>query len=296
MTTMVGLMESARAFLPEFVLRRRRSDSTNLSSDVFIDDMLPRVTPEAVTQMIDRIVVPQLVVAHGQPRQPGTPVDIGEIAALALDVDAGALLERLEAMLERGSSVNELLIDVLAPAARHLGKLWEDDACDFVEVTMGLWRLQEVVRDFSSRVAPGTCTGGLRGLRGLFASAPHEQHNFGTVIVEDVFRRSGWSTDILLNPDRSELLDAIASDHYDLLGLTVSCEIHSARLAPLVAALRSVSRNPRLCIMLGGHLAATDPHLISRVGADCTAPDAQRAVIVAARWVQANACREVFTA
>lgn len=293
MTTMVGLMESARALLPEFVLRRRRSDSTNLSTVVFIDDMLPRVTPEAVTQMIDRIVVPQLVVAHGQPRETGTPVDIAEIAALALDVDAGALFEQLEAMLERGSSVNELLIDVLAPAARHLGKLWEDDACDFVEVTMGLWRLQEVVRDFSSRVAPGSCAGGLRG---LFASAPHEKHNFGTVIVEDVFRRSGWSTEILLNPDRSELLDAIASDHYDLLGLTVSCEIHNARLAPLVAALRSVSRNPRLCIMLGGHLAAVDPHLISRVGADCTAPDAQRAVIVAARWVQANACREVFTA
>ena len=293
MATVVGLMETARAFLPEFVLRRRRADSTDEAAIVFVDEMLPRVTPEAVTQMIDRIVVPQLLDAHRRPLETDSTVDIAEIATLALDVDAGALFERLEAMLERGSSVNALLVDVLAPAARHLGKLWEDDVCDFVEVTMGLWRLQEMVRDLSSRVAPGANIGGLRG---LFASAPDEQHSFGTIVVEDVFRRSGWSTDILLGPAKSELLDAIASEHYDLLGLTVSCELNSARLAPLVVALRSVSRNPRLCIMLGGHLAAVDPHLISRVGADCTAPDAQRAVIVAARWVQANACREVFTA
>jgi hypothetical protein len=44
-----------------------------------------------------------------------------------------------------------VFIDLLAPSARRLGQHWEDDDCDFVDVTMGLWRLQEVMREVTMR-------------------------------------------------------------------------------------------------------------------------------------------------
>ena len=43
-----------------------------------------------------------------------------------------------------GMPVETLYLDLLAPAARHLGELWCADACDFASVTLALGRLQEV--------------------------------------------------------------------------------------------------------------------------------------------------------
>jgi methanogenic corrinoid protein MtbC1 len=125
---------------------------------------------------------------------------------------------------------------------------------------------------------------------------PGEQHNFGTVIVEDIFRRAGWSTELLLDAQQGALLNAVSSTRYDLVGLTISLDVHTERLPSLILAIRSVSRNPQLCILLGGRVMMDDPELALRVGADGTAADAQSAVALANRLVSANACREVFTA
>ena len=38
----------------------------------------------------------------------------------------------------RGVSVEALYVHLLAPAARHLGELWEDDRCHFADVTVGM--------------------------------------------------------------------------------------------------------------------------------------------------------------
>ena len=56
------------------------------------------------------------------------------------------------------------MVDLLAPAARLLGEYWEDDRCDFVDVTMGLWRLQEVVHEIAARAPADRAAGGRRAL------------------------------------------------------------------------------------------------------------------------------------
>jgi methanogenic corrinoid protein MtbC1 len=53
--------------------------------------------------------------------------------------------------------------------------------------------------------------------------------------------------------------------------------------------MRSVSRNPRLCVMVGGRVFIDDPGLAGRVGADATAVDARVATGVAAGLVDALA-------
>ena len=195
------------------------------------------------------------------------------------------LLVHVEAILARGVSVDTVMVDLLAPTARLLGEYWESDRCDFVDVTMGLWRLQEVVHVIAAR-APTERMLAAGGHRALFASMPGDQHNFGTVVIDELFRRDGWITERLSGVDTSELLKRVGDDWFDMIGLTVSCECHIATLPSVIVALRNVSRNTRVCIMVGGPVFSKDPWKAEKVGADGTAPDAQLALKVAAGLVR----------
>jgi MerR family transcriptional regulator, light-induced transcriptional regulator len=305
MASVVGMMEQARAFLPEFVARRKRApervEPQHPAPELRL--AVARSSPDfsnPIADLIEREVVPLVVEAHrGDAPVAGTRSRLNAeaeiFATLAIDADAAELIAHLDTMLARGVEVETILVDVLAPAARRLGLMWEQDDCDFVEVTMGLWRLQEVVRDLSGRVPPADRERA-GAYRAIFSAMPGEQHSFGTVIVEDVFRRAGWSTDLLLEGQQAALLNTVATEWIDLVGLTVSIDGHTERLPSLILAVRSVSRNPKLCILLGGPAMIADPQIAIRVGADGTAADAQSAVALADRLVTANACREVFTA
>lgn len=240
-------------------------------------------------------IVPRLVLAHrpsqkppgAQAGEPAPHVSVEAIAPLTLAADPRPLLAQVDRLLGAGMSVDTLMLDLLAPAARLLGRWWEEDRCDFVEVTMGLWRLQEVVRDVTGRVAPPTPR---PGRRALFAAFPGDQHDFGATMVTETFRRHGWEAEMIVGAEMRALLAALACTEFDLVGLTVSCDCHSARLPSAILALRSVSRNPHLRVMIGGRVANEDPALAGRVGADGTASDASEALRIAEVLVETSSC------
>lgn len=244
----------------------------------------------SLSTLIESEIIPRLLIAHaadaGDSCSP--PVDSEEIAALAplaLQVQADSLLVHIETILARGVSVEAVMVDLLAPAARLLGEFWEEDRCDFVDVTMGLWRLQEVVHEIAARRPPPRVPAA-HHYSALFAAMPGDQHNFGTVVIEEVFRRDGWMTDRLGDAETPTLLKRVGDDWFDLVGLTVSCDRHVALLPALITGLRTVSRNPGVCIMVGGRVFSADPDLAAVVGADATARDARLALRTAARIVR----------
>jgi methanogenic corrinoid protein MtbC1 len=195
------------------------------------------------------------------------------------------LLAHVESILARGVPLDTLMVDLLAPTARLLGEFWEADRCDFVDVTMGLWRLQEVVHEITTqRQADHIATAG--GRSALFVTMPGDQHSFGTVVIEELFRLDGWVTDRLAEVETTDLMKRVADDWFDLIGLTVSCDSHMANLASVIVALRSVSRNARVCVMVGGRIFSADPDLAAQVGADGTARDAKIALKVAVELVR----------
>ena len=251
----------------------------------------------SLTTLIESEIIPRLVVAHSTDTKtigsPGSAdvIDPGEVEALAplaLQVEADHLLSHIEAILARGVSVDTVMVDLLAPTARRLGEYWENDQCDFVEVTMGLWRLQEVVHEIANRMPAekGQLVGGHRV---LFASMPGDQHSFGTVVIDELFRRDGWVTDRISEAETPDLLRRVADDWFDMIGLTISCDCHIAPLSSLIVALRNVSRNSRVCVMVGGPVFSVNPDLAGQVGADGTARDAKLALEVADSLVQERA-------
>lgn len=217
-----------------------------------------------------------------------TPQDVEDFSLLSTRSDARALLDFVDKCLANGSSVDSIYVDLLAPTARRLGEYWESDERDFVDVTMGLWRIQEILRELTLRIPPPAVAGfGQRSA--LFSTMPGEQHSFGTLMIAECFYRAGWDADIMIEPSQSELIGKFAGRHYDLIGLTVSLDCPKATLTGLVSAIRSVSSNPATRIMMGGRVINDDPGLIEQCGADATAADAPSAVILADHLVPLKA-------
>ncbi|MDJ0643734.1 MAG: cobalamin-dependent protein [Erythrobacter sp.] len=274
-------------------LRRRKRLGDNHHPDE--NGQLSR---ESINTIIEGDIIPRLLMAHstgGTIHPVGNaseiaPSDANRFAMLPLTHEATELLEEVDTFLEKGVSVDAIYLDLLAPAARRLGEMWNEDECDFVDVTMGLWRLQEVMRDVARRSPRITDTLG-NPRSAIFAPMPGDQHSFGAIMIEDVFARAGWKSEVLPRPERRELLDTVAHKPYDLLGLTLSRDCPSSAVTNLVKAVRSVSANPHITVLIGGRLVNQNPAMVAEVGADGTGVDARAALDVAERLVLAAPSR-----
>ena len=272
-------------------IARVGSITPSLRSIVGMRQPAPAAPDQGFATLVEQEIIPRLVLAHGENPASGrnivvhpiTGEEVAEFAPMALDHDAGVLLDYIEGFLDRGVAVDAIFVDLLAPAARHLGTMWEDDTADFVAVTMALWRLQEVVRALSARVPTHGEGGPPRHV--LCSVLPGEQHSFGTVLIEDMFRRAGWQSELVTECDTSKLLGLVAHTDYDLLCLTATSDCDTQAVASIVNGLRSVSRNPHVCIMVGGRAFSDNPTRARNAGADGSADTATEALALAAQLV-----------
>ncbi|MFZ4688944.1 MAG: cobalamin B12-binding domain-containing protein [Polymorphobacter sp.] len=249
-------------------------------------------SPDALARVIEADIIPRLLLAHreaGAAPQPATPTpqaaDVpqgfaDQFAAATLTEEVAPLLARVETLMATGISVETIYLELLAPAARRLGSWWDEDACDFVDVTMGLWRLQEIVHALAA-LLPGIAPIEGADRRALFAPAPGEHHGLGAIIVEEFFRRAGWQTWSAPALDEDELIALAAGRAFDVIGLTVSVERHLEPLTRTIAAVRRASRNPDVVVLVGGRVFTEQPVRAEAVGADGTASDGLLAVALA---------------
>ncbi|MBX9665092.1 cobalamin B12-binding domain-containing protein [Novosphingobium sp.] len=254
----------------------------------------------AISTLIEGEIIPQLLVAHRM--RPGRSVasgggvitadDVARFSALPLTLQADELLVHVEDYLARGVGIDAIFVDLLAPAARRLGVLWEEDLCDFLDVTIGLWRLQEVMREIAwgSPIITGPLTAPRRA---PFSPIPGDQHSFGATMVHEVFVRAAWDSEVLVAPDMRQLVAKVANKSYDLVGLTVSCDVTTDSLARTIKAIRSVSMCQDVSILVGGHAVNANPAMALEAGADGSAVDAPGALALANRLVGAATHRTV---
>jgi len=254
---------------------------------------------DSVNTIIESEIIPRLMMAHsggenkgGKAKQsrPISPEDASRFALLPLRLEAASLLEEVNTFIAEGASVETVCLDLLAPAARKLGEMWERDECDFLDVTMGLWRLQEVMREIAAR-SPDDRSYLNPSRSALFSPMPGDNHNFGALMIEEVFARAGWQSEALVKPERRELLDRLSRQPFDLVGLTLTRECPSTALAKLIEAMRNVSANPHIIIFVGGRVINENPDLVAKVGADGTGADALAALEMADNLVKVSAAR-----
>lgn len=243
-----------------------------------------------LVRTIEAEIIPRLMLAHrgglavvesdlGAGIAP-TADDVIEFARIALDQEAAVAVRFVDAFLAEGVALDTLYLDLLAPAARHLGEMWEADLCDFTQVTVGLWRLQQVMYDMSPTFQ-NDAEYGVKSRRAMLVPAPGSQHTLGLFMVAEFFRRAGW--DVWGEPSATtlDLLEAVRSEWFDVIGFSVGAEFQIEGLSSVILDIKRASRNPGVRVMLGGPVAGLHPDLHLRLGADATAFDANQALSVA---------------
>jgi methanogenic corrinoid protein MtbC1 len=240
------------------------------------------VHPE-LARAIKEDVLPQLVREHRALAGAGRPsirtVGSGDVEAfteIALNGDVNKAMALVETLRNEGVALESIYLDLFEPGARRLGTLWEADLCDFTEVTMGLGRMQQVLRGVSSDFRDeGECA--TTGRRILLVPAPGEQHTFGLFIVSDFFARAGW--DVWGGPGSpdGDVFNLVRHEWFDVVGMSVGCTTRLEVLAADIRKVRATSRNAAVGIMVGGPLFIADPSCVERVGADAMAVDARHA-------------------
>jgi MerR family transcriptional regulator, light-induced transcriptional regulator len=245
--------------------------------------------PDTLVKLIEGEIIPRLLLAHGaeptrtvQPT-PITAAEVARMANLSFEEDADSLMARVSALMAGGASLETIYFDLLAPAARLLGFMWESDACSFADVTVGLARLQQLVYRVSDEQSSAIDREGER--TALFAMAPGDQHAFGLTLVSEYFRRSGWRAEAVLDATQETLVGMVSTQAFHLLGLSLVDERWLEALPGTIAAVRRASCNPDLRIMVGGRVFSAQPGLFAYVGADATAEDARLAVNTAAKLI-----------
>ena len=248
-------------------------------------------SPLRMARLIEGEIIPRLLLAH---RADASAVPARAafgrdeplaLAHLTLRLEVFALLAHVETYLDQGVPIASIYLDLLAPTARVLGDFWDNDVCDFVDVTMGMWRLQQVVHEFGNR-APCPSARTRADRRALFTVPPGDQHSFGLVMVEDFFRRAGWRTWSAPDAALPHLCSIVGRQWFEMIGLTVSTAEHLGGLPDMLRALREASQNPAVAIMVGGQIFSEHPELAARAGADATAVDAAAALVTAEALVE----------
>ena len=186
----------------------------------------------------------------------------------------------VEQFLQGGASPEALMRDLLSPAARLMGEFWCQDSRDFLEVTVGMARLQQLVRQFR---LPPVEQAQLRG-HALLVPVPGEQHTFGLRVVEEHLLRAGWRVDIYLAASEADIARLASDEPYDFVGFSLSSERLLPALRSAIRSLRSSSRNRNVRIAVGGVLFDGRDVAPGDIDADAIVMDAQDAVTQANDW------------
>ncbi|RZL35274.1 MAG: cobalamin B12-binding domain-containing protein [Rubrivivax sp.] len=258
---------------------RPRVTSPHLVSSNTSEDM-------QLSRIVELEIIPRLMLMHSaQPLQDRPPLPpltltiehVHTLARLAAEGDADSASSYVRALLDAGASQEQVFLDLLAPCARWMGEMWEDDRYDFSQVTIGLWRLQRVLHEQGSRFSQ-VARPDADSHRALLAAVPGAQHTFGVVMAAEFFSRAGWDVECEPKASWIDLQTRLTDNWFDMFGLSVATGDSIPHVASAILDMREASANRAIFVMVGGPMAAQNPNLAALCGADAMGSDAIAAV------------------
>ncbi len=247
-------------------------------------------TGPSLLELIESQVLPRLLLASEAERRDDPnkrddgvvqlPLDPVGLAHLSLARPVNELVDHLERMIATGLTLDQVYQDLLTPAARVLGVMWENDECTFTDVTLGLIRLHQVLRQLAQNHRHDAQIQ-LNGRSAYFAPMPGEQHSFGLVMLEEYFILSGWRVHAGINPTADEIVDEVSNEHFDVIGFSSSQEHDLDSMTSLIRRTRKAVGKPNAVILVGGRVFNDRSEFASLVGADATARNGREAVSIA---------------
>ena len=244
-----------------------------------VDVVAKSVIPELLAKFEDNFALPNPSTVHAG------EAELLRLAAIILGPDDVETVTYLESLRERGLSLDVLHQDLLEPTARHLGDLWNQDHLDFLDVTIGVARLQRMVHYFArlDQIPPYD-----EMRRVLVVQTPGELHSFGITVIRRFLTAGGWNVRTDAHMSAEQIEEAVANEWFGVAGFSLAGETHIEQLADVIAHVRKASRNPNIGIMVGGPAFVANPNLVGQVGADGMATNGPTAVILAKKLLASS--------
>ncbi|MFN3958845.1 MAG: B12-binding domain-containing protein [Parvularculaceae bacterium] len=254
----------------------------------------PDENREILIKTIEGEIIPRLMLTLKDAREKETAEAVGVVSPTEeertrflwtiMNGSSASSRQFVSGLIARGVSREAVYLDLLTGAARRLGEMWERDDADFTDVTIGLCRLHQILREQSAQ-ASVDWSGGKAAPSIVLATCGEDQHVFGVIMVSEFFRRAGWRVWSEPAAPLGDLSTLVANEWFDAIGLSASCEAPAERISTEIETLRRASKNPGVVVLVGGGLFNNNPDLVSRVGADATAADGKAAVEISRKLV-----------
>ena len=263
-------------------------------TDFTIPSRVAKDGHRTLLRTIECAVIPRLILAHrngaagkadvvaAEPRIPESDVlTFTEIILYGSELAAQHFVTELQ---QRGIGADSIRLDLLANAARRLGVFWESERADFIQVTVGLRRLQQLAHRLSEDgVDPVVIKSGHKA---LLVNLPGEQHVFGTQLVSDMLRGAGWDVWDAPGASEQDIITLVKNEWFAVVGLSIGGPEQMEPLALIIREIRRHSANRSVGIMVGGNSFAEQSDGAARVGADTTAVDGRDAVAQAEKLLE----------
>lgn len=188
----------------------------------------------------------------------------------------------LDRETDRGASLQDLYLEILQPALREVGRLWEAGEMDVSQ--------EHLFSEATERIMAGLLNGVPAQNDGpVFVgfSVASEPHKIGIRMVADLLVLDGWRTVFLgANLPTSSILQALKDHGAQVVGISASMPYHVNLVATLVQIIRDAALPTSPRIMVGGLAFNRAADLWRQIGADGYAIDAGEAVRVARGLIQ----------
>ena len=239
--------------------------------------------------VIENIIVPRLLMTHVKNTSLAVEkvsiqnVAVSDFIALTMRDDPDTAIDYVRHLMSQGVPFQDVLLELMAPAARELGERWTEDRASFVEVALGVSRMHRILREFDGVPSHLWSYAG-EGLHALLLPTPGEKHSFGLRLVQEFLLRESWTVTNQPVDDLDELGQMVARQHFDIVGLSLSGETVIDPFLSAIRVIRYRSKNRNVKIIVGGHLFVERPDLIETCGADSYAVDAPATVRIVNGW------------
>jgi methanogenic corrinoid protein MtbC1 len=185
----------------------------------------------------------------------------------------------IEEGLHQGVSAAELLLGVIQPAQREIGRLWQENKVSIAQEHLATGISQLAL----ARIYQEAPREKQLGKTVVVACVEGETHEMGARIAADFLEMAGFRVRYLgANVPTDSLLEMVKKNPPDLIAISATISFHVSALRDAIERIAKAT-DGKLPIMVGGHVFEWDPGLRERLGQVVHGEDAVALVAAAKR-------------
>lgn len=251
-------------------LRQNLSGEAGEIAGKYIDEGLKKL-PETPSSLVSKI----------ENEEPLAALAKNYLDALLKGKRVVASLMILDAVKD-GVGVKDIYLHVFQKAQHEIGRLWQENKLSVAEEHYCTAATQLIM----SQLYPYIFNSERNGRTIVATCVANDLHEIGVRMVSDFFEMEGWDTFYLgANVPTPSVLQTLKERQADLILISATMTFHIRHVRELIEAIRAEEELKDVKIMVGGYPFNVAPELSKDVGADDFAPDALRALEIAAKLV-----------